>query len=190
MVRWYMRRRSVVAMAALIAAFALVGLPGPAGSHTQSATQGLQAASLTSVIIPADDAPAHRAWGLSSDAAAAAPAQAADETYVETGRAPAAPASRPTVSQPAAKAGSAWKEPKSVMTGFASFYDNGTTAMRLPRGTIIRICGAGGCIERTVTDYGPRAGTSRIIDMYRPDFFKICGCSSVSGTTKVTVSIY
>ena len=41
-----------------------------------------------------------------------------------------------------------------------------------------------------VTDYGPKAGTSRIIDMYRPDFFKICGCSSVSGTTKVTVSIY
>ena len=154
-----------------------------------SATQGLQAASLTSVIIPAD-APARRAWGLSSDTAVAEHAPAVDETYVETGDAPAAPASRPAVTQPAARAGSAWKAAKSTMRGFASFYDNGTTAMRLPRGTVIRICGAGGCIQRTVTDYGPKSGTSRIIDMYRPDFFKICGCSSVSGTTKVTVSIY
>lgn len=176
-------------MAALIAAFALVGLPGPAGSHTLSAAQGLQAASLTSVTIPAD-APARRAWGLSGDAAAAAPATPRDDTYVEAGSAPAAPVSRPAVSQPAAQPGSAWKAPKSTLTGYASFYDNGTTAMRIPRGTIIRICGAGGCIQRTVTDYGPKAGTSRIIDMYRPDFFRICGCSSVSGTTKVTVSIY
>ena len=184
-----MRRRSVVALAALIAAFALVGLPDPAGSHTISATQGLQTASLTSVTIPAP-APALRAWGLSDEAATATLEPSADETYVEAGAAPAAPAGRPVVGQPAAEAGSAWKPPKSTLTGFASFYDHGTTAMRLPRGTVIRICGDGGCIERTVTDYGPRAGTGRIIDMYRPDFFEVCGCGSWSGTTKVTVSIY
>jgi len=184
-----MRRRSVVALAALIAAFALVGLPDPAGSHTISATQGLQSASFTSVTIPAP-APALRAWGVSDDPSAAAPEPSTDETYVETGDAPAAPAGRPVVGQPTARAGSAWRPPRSTMTGFASFYDNGTTAMRLPRGTVIRICGAGGCIERTVTDYGPRAGTGRIIDMDRPDFFEICGCGSWSGTTKVTVSIY
>ena len=61
--------------------------------------------------------------------------------------------------------------------------------MRLPRGTVVRICGDGGCIQRTVTDYGPQK-PSRIIDMYRPDFFKVCGCPSWSGTTKVTVSVY
>jgi hypothetical protein len=61
--------------------------------------------------------------------------------------------------------------------------------MRLPRGTVVRICGAGGCIQRTVTDYGP-VKKIRVVDMYRPDFFQICGCGSWSGTTKVTVSVY
>jgi hypothetical protein len=40
-----------------------------------------------------------------------------------------------------------------------------------------------------VNDYGPRS-TSRMIDLYRPDFFAICGCASWSGTTKVTVYVY
>jgi hypothetical protein len=40
-----------------------------------------------------------------------------------------------------------------------------------------------------VTDYGPVA-PDRIIDLYRPDFFAICGCSSWSGTTTVTVHVY
>ena len=176
-------------MAALIAVLALAGLPVPAGSHTTSAAQGLQAATFTSVTIPAT-APALRAWGVSGDAPADAPVATADETYREAGVAPAAPASRPSVSQPAVTAGSAWKAPKSTKTGFASFYDSGTTAMRLPRGTVIRICGGGGCLERTVTDYGPTAGTGRIIDMYRPDFFAICGCASWTGLVWVTVSVY
>jgi hypothetical protein len=187
-------------MAALIAALALVGLPDPAGSRTTSATRDLQPASFTSVIIPANT-PAPGAWGLSGDAPVDVPADApADallplaaapsETYVEAGDEPSAPAARPRVEQPVAKAGEAWKQAKRVIKGFASFYDNGTTAMRLPRGTVIRICGAGGCIERTVTDYGPSAKGGRLIDMYRPDFFKICGCASWSGTTEVTVSVY
>ena len=52
--------------------------------------------------------------------------------------------------------------------------------MRLPRGTIVVICGNGGCVERVVTDYGP-IKPSRVVDLYRPDFFAICGCASWSG---------
>lgn len=83
-----------------------------------------------------------------------------------------------------------WSSPTSTLHGSASFYDNGTTAMRLPRGTVVVICGAGGCIERTVTDYGPSAKGGRIIDLYRPDFFRICGCPAWSGTTEVTIRVY
>jgi hypothetical protein len=54
------------------------------------------------------------------------------------------------------------------------------------------ICGAGGCLERVITDYGPSAARfpERIVDLDRPDFFRICGCPSWSGTTSVTVSVY
>jgi hypothetical protein len=31
---------------------------------------------------------------------------------------------------------------------------------------------------------------SRIVDLYTPDFFSICGCPWFSGTTWVTVSVY
>jgi hypothetical protein len=62
--------------------------------------------------------------------------------------------------------------------------------MRIPRGTVVVICGDGGCIERTVTDYGPSKAGGRIVDMDRPDFFRICGCGSWSGTTEVTIRVY
>jgi hypothetical protein len=86
-------------------------------------------------------------------------------------------------------AASVLKPPRYTLSGYATFYDNGTTAMRLPRGTIVVICGGGGCIQRVVTDYGP-VKESRIVDLYRPDFFRICGCPSWSGTSWVTVKVY
>jgi 3D (Asp-Asp-Asp) domain-containing protein len=61
--------------------------------------------------------------------------------------------------------------------------------MRLPRGTVVVICGDGGCIERVVNDYGPQKKT-RIVDLYRPDFFDVCGCEWFAGTTWVTVHVY
>jgi hypothetical protein len=181
-----MRRSLVVATAALMAAVALAGLPPPAGSTTPSVPRGLQAATLTSVLVPAT-APASAAPG--ADDAAPAPPALGEAAFVEPGRAPKVPAHRPQVDQPATDAGSAWKPPRYSISGQATFYDNGTTAMRLPIGTTVRICGAGGCIVRTVTDYGPQA-PERIVDLYRPDFFRICGCPSWSGVVRVTVAVY
>ena len=46
-------------------------------------------------------------------------------------RRPDGPTSRPHVAQPLVPGGSQWKPPKSKLSGYATFYDNGTTAMRL-----------------------------------------------------------
>ena len=181
-----MRRSWVVATAALMAAVALAGLPPPAGSRTPSAPRALQAATLISVLVPAT-APAPAAPGSTGVASARADLQEA--RFVEPGRVPKAPARRPRITQPATDVASAWKPPRYTLSGQATFYDNGTTAMRLPIGTVVRICGAGGCILRTVTDYGPQR-PERVVDMYRPDFFRICGCASSSGVVQVTVSVY
>lgn len=184
-----MRRRLVVATAALIAALALAGLPAPVGSRTSSSDRAVEPAAFTIVNVPAVDAPAPGALGGGSPTQQSAGFLDPNATLMEPGAAPTVIAERPQVSQPAARVGSAWKTPRYTISGYASFYDNGTTAMRLPWGTVVRICGNGGCIQRTVTDYGP-VMSIRIVDMYRPDFFQICGCASWSGTTPVTVSIY
>jgi hypothetical protein len=102
---------------------------------------------------------------------------------------PTSAASSSRKAPPGARAGTIHGSPKYTLAGGATFYDNGTTAMRLPRGTVVKICGPGGCIVRVVNDYGPQK-KSRVVDLYRPDFFRICGCPSYAGTTHVTVYVY
>lgn len=189
-----MRRRTVVAGAALIAAVALAGMPFPAGSQPPAANGNVAPAAFTRLAVPAAS-PALAAPSRSGVGLAMASTARTELPYVVAGDKPADPASaassgRPAVDQPEPGMQSTWKEPDQILTGYASFYDNGTTAMRLPRGTVVRVCGDGGCILRTINDYGPAKGTGRIIDLYRHDFFQICGCGSWSGTTKVTVSVY
>jgi rare lipoprotein A (peptidoglycan hydrolase) len=184
-----MRRITVVATAALIAALALAGLPVPAGSKTPSEPREVQLAAFTSVKLETVDAPPTGTAGGLDAALRSAGFLASDAQFAEPGSAPTGPTSRPTVAQPAGSSGAVWKPPRYTLSGVASYYGNGTTAMRLPYGTVIRICGARGCIVRTVTDYGPSIDT-RIIDLYRPDFFAICGCAWYSGLTSVTVGVY
>ena len=186
------RPTKLVASAALTAALALVALPGFAGSSTPSPEPELQAAAFHSVLVIANDARSGSRIATLDAAHSSAGLLAADSALLEPGIAQPAPAGRPNVQPPKAPVGSSAKPPRYSMTGYASFYDNGTTAVRLPRGTLVVICGAGGCIERRVTDYGPNKAIhpDRIADLYRPDFFRICGCPSFSGTTWVTVKVY
>ena len=171
-------------------ALALVSLPGLAGSRVPSAVEPVPAGAFQSYSVPADEARspitiagldrAHRSDGIVDR----------KTTIFEPGQEPeAGPTDRVSIDQPEGAAGSERRPPRYSLKGDATFYDHGTTAMRLPRGTIVIICGAGGCIERVVTDYGPQA-PQRIVDLYRPDFFAICGCPSWSGVTKVTVHVY
>jgi hypothetical protein len=187
-----MRPSRTVARVALTAVLALGALPGLVGSHEPSQDRPLDAALFGQLNL----ATARDRQGLGlilpDLSGRSAGALGPQDPFAELDSSePLAPDDR---AQPKLKTVTAdwhWKPPKYSLSGIASFYDYGTTAMRdVPRGTTIVICGAAGCIERIVNDYGPSAAGGRLIDMYRPDFFAICGCGWWSGTTQVTVNVY
>lgn len=183
-----MRPSRTVAIAALTAALALGSLPGLAGSHEPSHDQQPTADAFREVILAATGGRSKESIVAPDSTYAAAGRLDPSAVFSEPGVA-APPADRIAAAVPSVPAAWSWKPPRYKLSGFATFYDNGTTAMRLPRGTIIVICAPGGCIDRVVNDYGPQK-TSRVVDMYRPDFFAICGCGWWTGTMWVTVSIY
>ncbi len=174
----------------LIAALALVALPGLAGSRVPSPLEPLPAGAFQPLSVLANSARSTISIGPLDAAYSAAGRLALDASFIEPGAAPqTGPTARQKLNQPDPRAASVRKPPRYTLTGIATFYDNGTTAMRLPRGTIVIICGNGGCVERVVNDYGP-VKPVRIVDLYRPDFFDVCGCPWWSGTTTVTASVY
>ena len=174
----------------LIAALALVALPGLAGSRVPNPIEALPASAFQPLSVPAYQARSTISVGSLDDAYAAAQSVAADTALIEPANVPdTGPTARVKLNQPDARSAFVRKPPRYTLTGEATFYDNGTTAMRLPRGTTVVICGNGGCVERVVSDWGPQK-PSRVVDLYRPDFFDICGCAWWSGTTSVTVSVY
>ena len=177
-------------MAALTAALALVALPGIAGSRSPKPASLVDLATFQPLQVTANAIDRQVSVGPLDPAYLSAGAVNATTAFVERGGAATKVDPRPKVSLPSAHSGTALKPPRYKLTGYASFYGNGTTAMRLPRGTTIIVCGAGGCLERVINDYGPVAGTGRIVDLYTPDFFAVCGCPSWSGTTQVTISVY
>jgi hypothetical protein len=174
----------------LTTALALAALPGLAGSRAPSAMEPVPAGAFQPLSVPASGTSSALSIAGLDDGYLSANAVGEVTTFIEPGSAPeTGPTHRVRLIQPEPGAGSSRKPPKYTMHGEATFYDNGTTAMRLPRGTVIIVCGGGGCIERVVNDYGPQK-PSRIIDLYRPDFFDICGCPSWSGIVNVTVYVY
>jgi hypothetical protein len=184
------RPSRTVAVAALTAAFALGALPGLAGSREPSREQPISAAAFREVILAAaGDRSIGAIPGLDSAYASAGTLDATTAFRGGPVGSDAAPPDRPAVSLPNVSAAWDWKPPRYTLSGYATFYDNGTTAMRLPRGTVVVVCGPAGCLERVVNDYGPIKQT-RVIDLYRPDFFAICGCGWWAGTAWVTVWVY
>jgi hypothetical protein len=185
-----MRPSRTVAGAALTAVLALGSLPGFAGSREPSTARPIDAAAFRQAI----PATTHDRLGsgFHPDAAGrSAGVLGPDAALTDVLAVDAASASlRALPNLPGAIAASAWNKPRYILRGTATFYDNGTTAMRLPRGTVVVICGAAGCVERTITDYGPMQKGGRLVDLDRADFFAICGCGWWSGTTEVTVRVY
>lgn len=63
-------------------------------------------------------------------------------------------------------------------------------AMRLPRGTVVTICGAGGCWHRArVNDYGPVRATGDIADIAVGHWESVCGLPRSRGECRVTVKV-
>jgi hypothetical protein len=177
-------------MAALTAALALVALPGITGSRSPQPASLVDPAAVQLLQVTANATGRQLSVGPLDPAYLSAGAVDETTAFVERGTAPTQVVARPRVDIPGIQAGTVVKPPRYKLSGYATFYANGTTAMRLPRGTTVIVCGDGGCIERVINDYGPVAGTQRIVDLYTPDFFDICGCPSWAGTTWVTVSVY
>lgn len=186
-----MRPSRTVARAALTAALAIGALPGLVGSHQPAPAQSVEAALFEQVTLATAPEQGPGSFVLDESGLSDGALDSSD-AFMEGGSAELlrdADRAAPTLSE--ARADWSWKPARFSLTWIASFYDFGTTAMRdVPRGTTIVICGDGGCIERVVTDYGPSKAGGRLIDMYRPDFFRICGCGWWSGTTRVTVRVY
>jgi hypothetical protein len=182
----------------LTAALALVALPGLVGSRAIRPTDTVPESAFQQLSILANDPGSTLSVGRLDVAHVSAGTVGLETRIVEPGAPAVVARGRPKIDQPKAGASSVSKgalsaslpgKPKYSVSGGATFYDHGTTAMRLPRGTIVKICGKGGCIVRVVNDYGPQK-KSRVVDLYRPDFFTVCGCPSWSGTTQVTVYVY
>jgi hypothetical protein len=174
----------------LTTALALVALPGLAGSRAPGVMEPVPAGAFQQISVPASDPSSTLSIAGLDGGYLSAGAVHELSSFVEPGEPPVGgPTDRAKVDQPEPGSGSERKPAKTTLRGAATFYDHGTTAMRLPRGTIVIICGDGGCIERVINDYGPSI-PGRIVDLYRPDFFDICGCASWSGVTDVTVYVY
>jgi hypothetical protein len=184
------RPTRIAASVALTTALALVALPGIVGSRSPSSGSAVDPEAFLPLTTAASALGRMVAIGPLDPSFVSAGRLGEATAFTEPGVAPEPIGTRPRVRQPASQFTSALKPPRYKLTGYATFYDNGTTAMRLPRGTTVIVCGAGGCIERIISDYGPVDFNQRIVDLYTPDFFDICGCPSWAGTTWVTVSVY
>ena len=182
----------------LTAALALVALPGLAGSRAPNPVEPVPAVAFQQLTVPADESRSTASIGPLDDAFVSAAQVDAGHGYRRArrrrrprGHLPGARRAAPARGIVRAQ-GSTRRPvrddhgaPKKTLTGDATFYANGTTAMRLPRGTVVRICGAGGCLDAGRQRLRPaRPSKNRIIDLYTPDFFRICGCPSWSGTTR------
>ena len=76
--------------------------------------------------------------------------------------------------------------------GTASTYGpgfDGYLALPAGSGIHVRICGAGGCIDRVSNDKGPVPSLHRVADLSVADFEKVCGLPWTRGLCRVSVEV-
>jgi len=80
--------------------------------------------------------------------------------------------------------------PAASVTGIASTYGpgfDGYLALPAGPGIHVRICGAGGCIDRVSNDAGPVPSLHRVADLSVADFERVCGVPWTRGLCRVSV---
>ena len=110
-----------------------------------------------------------------------APTPAADRLLTVAGRSPTVSASPSTED---------WTTRPGTISGTASTYGpgfDGYLALPAGRGIHVRICGAGGCIDRVSNDTGPVPSLHRVADLDVADFEAVCGLPWTRGLCRVSV---
>lgn len=162
-----------------------------AGYLIGSASRPAQATTPATSAVESDDRQALRLTLTPTVATASASRSASPEPTGTPHRQGTAVPVSPAPSPPPARA---TPKPTRVVKGIASHMGStqGFGYLALPQGPghRVRICGAGGCVDRTSTDAGPdkamqRAG--RVADLYVGDFVTVCGKPASAGLCTVTV---
>ena len=193
-----MRTRLIVAFAALMAASALVAVPGPAGSRPPSSARTIDSATLTAVSI---------ALPVGSTATSIQPTDLAQDSVARLGSvaafpdpgAGAEPAARPDIAQPASRVGvvrkNYWRFDPDISWYGPHFYGSGTACGQrysktimgvahrsLPCGTLVtfRNPSNGRQVTVPVIDRGPYVA-GRTWDMSRGlcDYLDHCYTGSI-----------
>ena len=79
-----------------------------------------------------------------------------------------------------------------LVAGIASTYGpgfDGYLALPAGRGIHVRICGAGGCIDRVSNDAGPVPSLHRVADLDVSDFEYVCAAPWTRGLCRVSVEV-
>jgi rare lipoprotein A (peptidoglycan hydrolase) len=177
------RTRIIVAIAALMAASALVAVPGPVGSRTANPDRAIDSASLTAVTIPLPAGSTATSISSTLDPAIrSAGWLGLDTTLAEPGR-PAVQSSRPSVTVPAVRPGTKaknfWRLDGDISWYGPGFYGHrtacgiaytktviGVASRTVPCGTLVTFLNPdnGRIVTAPVIDRGPYV-TGRQWDM-------------------------
>ncbi len=137
-----MRTRLIVAFAALMAACALVAVPEPAGSSAPSSARTIAPASLTAVSIALPAGSPATTIPTDDSATGSAERLGPGSAFLEPGGR-VTPAARPTVKQPAAKAGvyakNYWRFDPDISWYGPGFYGSGTACGQRYTRTILGV---------------------------------------------------
>lgn len=180
-----MNRREAAAIVLLLLALLAIGFAWPA-PHAAGDVPAAATAIPSTAFVQLSGFKSVETAALSTPGAAVYQPRTATSA---TGNSPSPSAQAVPRPEPVRKAPSSHSV---AVTGTASTYGPGFAGyLALPAGPGIhvRICGAGGCIDRVSNDAGPVPSLHRVADLDVSDFEFVCGLPWTRGLCRVTVEV-